>query len=187
LRDISFPTISAFGPHAAIPHYRVSDASNLRIGAACISSIPARNISTAPRMSRAPCRSAGRQNNCEIISRACSRPYRHRARGVPQGRFRRAARRLRAPLSLGGGARFDHGVGHGVGAYLSVHEGPQRISKFGTTALEPGMILSNEPGYYRAGEYGIRLENLVIVEPREIKAPSARCAASRRSRWRPSI
>ncbi len=55
-----------------------------------------------------------------------------------------------------------------VGAYLSVHEGPQRISKLGTTPLRPGMILSNEPGYYRAGEYGIRLENLVIVERREI-------------------
>jgi Xaa-Pro aminopeptidase len=66
------------------------------------------------------------------------------------------------------GLDFDHGTGHGVGAYLSVHEGPQRISKLGTTPLEPGMILSNEPGYYRAGEYGIRLENLVIVEKRDI-------------------
>ena len=67
------------------------------------------------------------------------------------------------------GLDFDHGVGHGVGAYLSVHEGPQRISKMGHTPLEPGMILSNEPGYYRAGEYGIRLENLIVVEKREIK------------------
>ena len=67
------------------------------------------------------------------------------------------------------GLDFDHGTGHGVGAYLSVHEGPQRISKVSATPLQPGMILSNEPGYYRAGEYGIRLENLVIVEKREIK------------------
>ena len=67
------------------------------------------------------------------------------------------------------GLDFDHGTGHGVGAYLSVHEGPQRISRLGATPLQPGMILSNEPGYYRAGEYGIRLENLVIVEKREIK------------------
>jgi Xaa-Pro aminopeptidase len=66
------------------------------------------------------------------------------------------------------GLDFDHGTGHGVGAYLSVHEGPQRISKLGTTPLRPGMILSDEPGYYRAGEYGIRLENLVVVETREI-------------------
>ena len=61
------------------------------------------------------------------------------------------------------GLDFDHGTGHGIGSYLSVHEGPQRISKLGTVALEPGMILSNEPGYYRTGEYGIRLENLVLV------------------------
>ena len=58
------------------------------------------------------------------------------------------------------GLDFDHGTGHGVGSYLSVHEGPQRISKTGHTALEPGMILSNEPGYYRAGDFGIRIENL---------------------------
>ena len=62
------------------------------------------------------------------------------------------------------GKDFDHGTGHGVGSFLSVHEGPQRISKIGsTTWLQPGMILSNEPGYYRPGAYGIRLENLVVV------------------------
>jgi Xaa-Pro aminopeptidase len=65
------------------------------------------------------------------------------------------------------GLDFDHGTGHGVGSYLSVHEGPARISKLGTAALRPGMILSNEPGYYKTAEYGIRTENLmlVIVEP----------------------
>jgi Xaa-Pro aminopeptidase len=61
------------------------------------------------------------------------------------------------------GLDFDHGTGHGVGSYLSVHEGPARISKLGTTPLERGMILSNEPGYYKTGEYGIRTENLVLV------------------------
>jgi len=61
------------------------------------------------------------------------------------------------------GLEFDHGTGHGVGSYLSVHEGPARISKLGTTALRRGMILSNEPGYYKAGAYGIRIENLVLV------------------------
>jgi Xaa-Pro aminopeptidase len=66
------------------------------------------------------------------------------------------------------GLDFDHGTGHGVGSYLSVHEGPQRISKVGSTALEPGMILSNEPGYYKAGAYGIRIENLILVEARNI-------------------
>ncbi len=61
------------------------------------------------------------------------------------------------------GLDYDHGTGHGVGVFLSVHEGPQRISKAGTVALEPGMILSNEPGYYRTGAYGIRIENLLVV------------------------
>jgi len=61
------------------------------------------------------------------------------------------------------GLDFDHGTGHGVGSYLSVHEGPARISKLGTTALKRGMILSNEPGYYKTGAFGIRIENLVLV------------------------
>src|SRR5256714_12656595 len=61
------------------------------------------------------------------------------------------------------GLDFDHGTGHGVGSYLSVHEGPARLSKLGTVALKRGMILSNEPGYYKTGAYGIRIENLVLV------------------------
>ena len=66
------------------------------------------------------------------------------------------------------GLDFDHGTGHGIGSYLSVHEGPQRIAKTGTTALAPGMIISNEPGYYAAGAFGIRIENLLVVEERAI-------------------
>src|SRR5204862_752762 len=61
------------------------------------------------------------------------------------------------------GLDYDHGTGHGVGSYLSVHEGPARISKLGNMALKRGMILSNEPGYYKTGAYGIRIENLVLV------------------------
>jgi Xaa-Pro aminopeptidase len=67
------------------------------------------------------------------------------------------------------GLDFDHGVGHGVGSFLSVHEGPQSISRRESVALEPGMIISNEPGFYREGEYGIRIENLILVtEPEDI-------------------
>jgi Xaa-Pro aminopeptidase len=62
------------------------------------------------------------------------------------------------------GQDFDHGTGHGVGAFLSVHEGPQRISRQSEVPLEAGMILSNEPGYYREGAFGIRLENLIVVQ-----------------------
>ena len=69
------------------------------------------------------------------------------------------------------GVDYGHGTGHGVGSYLSVHEGPQRIASFGglNEALQPGMILSNEPGYYKAGEFGIRIENLFLVEERVIE------------------
>jgi Xaa-Pro aminopeptidase len=75
----------------------------------------------------------------------------------------------RRPLWLAG-LDYDHGTGHGVGSYLSVHEGPQRISKaLNRVALLPGMILSNEPGYYKAGRYGIRIENLVLV----VETPTA--------------
>ena len=73
----------------------------------------------------------------------------------------------RAPL-WAAGLDFDHGTGHGVGSYLSVHEGPQRISKAGTAVLEAGMILSNEPGYYKTGAFGIRIENLILTEPVDI-------------------
>ena len=170
LRDISFPTISAFGPHAAIPHYRVSDASNLRIGRGVyLVDSGAQYLDGTTDVTRTV-----------VVGRASKQLRDHFTR-VLKGHI--AIARAVFPRGVSGaqldgfarrylweaGLDFDHGVGHGVGAYLSVHEGPQRISKFGTTALEPGMILSNEPGYYRAGEYGIRLENLVIVEPREIK------------------
>jgi Xaa-Pro aminopeptidase len=69
-----------------------------------------------------------------------------------------------------GGVDYDHGTGHGVGAYLAVHEGPQRISKAANSvALQPGMIVSNEPGYYKAGAYGIRIENLLAVREATIE------------------
>lgn len=74
------------------------------------------------------------------------------------------------------GLDYDHGTGHGVGSFLSVHEGPQRVSKAGTgaVALKPGMILSNEPGYYKSDAYGIRIENLVAVVPAAIPAGGER-------------
>jgi Xaa-Pro aminopeptidase len=73
------------------------------------------------------------------------------------------------------GLDYDHGTGHGVGSYLGVHEGPQRISKLPSTVkLEPGMICSNEPGYYKPGAYGIRIENLVAVCAAPVDDPDAR-------------
>ncbi|MEA2841514.1 MAG: Xaa-Pro aminopeptidase [Methylobacteriaceae bacterium] len=167
LRDLSFPTISAFGAHAASPHYRVTRASNARIrrGLFLIDS------------------GAQYEDGTTDVTRtiAVGRPTREirdRFTRVLKGHI--AISRLLFPAGTSGaqidafarqylwaaGLDFEHGTGHGVGAYLSVHEGPQRISKIGHVALEPGMILSNEPGYYKAGEYGIRIENLVVVVPR---------------------
>ncbi len=169
LRDISFPTISAFGEHAAIPHYRVTEKSNLKIGKGVyLVDSGAQYLDGTTDVTRTV-----------VVGRA-SKPLKDHFTRVLKGHI--AIARAVFPKGVSGaqldafarrylweaGLDFDHGVGHGVGSYLSVHEGPQRISKLGMTALQPGMILSNEPGYYRAGEYGIRLENLVIVEKREI-------------------
>ncbi|WP_159730103.1 aminopeptidase P family protein [Methylosinus sp. Ce-a6] len=169
LRDLSFPTISAFGPHAAIPHYRVTEASDLRIarGVYLVDS-GAQYLDGTTDVTRTI--GVGRP----------SKQLREHFTRVLQGHI--GVARAVFPAGVSGaqldafarrslweaGLDFDHGVGHGVGAYLSVHEGPQRISKLGTTPLQPGMILSDEPGYYRAGEYGVRLENLIVVEKREI-------------------
>ncbi len=170
LRDISFPTISAFGPHAAIPHYRVSERSNLKIergiylvdsGGQYLDGTTDVTRTVAVGYAARPVR----EHFTRVLKGHIAIATAVFPKGATGAQLDAMARR---PL-WEAGLDFDHGVGHGVGAYLGVHEGPQRISKMGHTPLEPGMILSNEPGYYRAGEYGIRLENLVVVEKREIK------------------
>jgi Xaa-Pro aminopeptidase len=169
LRDISFPTISAAGPHAALPHYRVTEKSNARIGKGVyLVDSGAQYLDGTTDVTRtlavgAAGKAAQRANTLVLkghiaIARAVF------PKGTSGAQIDGFARR---PL-WEAGLDFDHGVGHGVGSYLSVHEGPQRISKLGGVALEPGMILSNEPGYYREGAFGIRIENLVAVETRAI-------------------
>jgi Xaa-Pro aminopeptidase len=169
LKDLSFPTISAFGPNSAMPHYRVSEASNRTIG---------RGIFLVDS-------GAQYEDGTTDITRtiAVGRPsplMRDRFTRVLRGHIA-VARAVfppgtngaqidalaRAPLWRAG-LDFDHGTGHGIGSYLSVHEGPQRLAKTGTTALAPGMIISDEPGYYAAGAFGIRIENLLVVEERSI-------------------
>ena len=109
------------------------------------------------------------------------------ARAVfPKGTLGSQLDSLARQLLWAAGLDYAHGTGHGVGSFLSVHEGPQRIAKprggqAGTEQeLLPGMILSNEPGYYKTGEYGIRIENLLLVEPREIAGAEGECSASKR-------
>lgn len=166
LRDLSFATISGAGPNGAIVHYRVSEASNRRLA----------------------------QGELYLVDSGGQYPdgttdvTRTVAVGAPTAEMRdRFTRVLKGHIALAGarfprgttgsqidslarlalwqvGLDYDHGTGHGVGSYLGVHEGPQRISKTANRfALEPGMIVSNEPGYYKTGAYGIRIENLVTV------------------------
>ena len=165
LKDVSFPSISGAGPDGAIVHYRVTRSTNRKIAPGELFLID----------------SGGQyQDGTTDITRtvAVGEPtpeMRERFTLVLKGHI--AIARAVFPEGIAGsqldpfarqalwahGLDFDHGTGHGVGSYLSVHEGPARISKLGNTALKRGMILSNEPGYYKAGEYGIRIENLVLV------------------------
>ena len=165
LKDVSFPTIAGAGPNGAIVHYRVTRASNRRINPGELFLVD----------------SGGQyEDGTTDITRTAavgtaSAEMRDRFTRVLKGHIA-IARALFPDGSTGvqldsfarqylwaAGLDFDHGTGHGVGSYLSVHEGPARISKLGTAALKRGMILSNEPGYYRTGAYGIRIENLVLV------------------------
>ncbi len=165
LLDISFETICGSGPNGAIMHYRVSDASNRSIapGDLLVIDSGAQYLDGTTDITRTvPVGPVGADERAAFTR-------------VLQGMI--AISRVRWPRGLAGrdldalaryplwcaGQDFNHGTGHGVGVYLCVHEGPQRISRLSEVALEPGMILSNEPGYYREGAFGIRIENLVVV------------------------
>ncbi|MEQ8335497.1 aminopeptidase P family protein [Nisaea sp.] len=170
-RGPSFDTISGAGPNGAIVHYRVTEESNrdLEPGEIYLVDSGAQYPDGTTDITRTL--STGiigeEEQRCFTLvlkgmialSRAVF-PV-----GTSGGQIDALARR---PL-WEAGLDYDHGTGHGVGAYLGVHEGPQRISKSGGgAALKPGMIISNEPGYYRAGAFGIRIENLVVVERRDV-------------------
>lgn len=166
LRDISFDTICGSGPNGAIIHYRVSTETNrpLKNDRLLLVDSGGQYIDGTTDITRTI--AIGNPKPTEI--RAYTRVLQgliaiSRARfpkGVSGGHLDALAR---APL-WAEGMDYDHGTGHGVGQYLSVHEGPQNLSRRSTLPLETGMILSNEPGHYVPGEYGIRLENLIVVE-----------------------
>ncbi|MGB7941613.1 MAG: aminopeptidase P family protein [Pseudolabrys sp.] len=165
LKDISFPTIAGAGPNGAIVHYRVTRASNRRIGMNELFLID----------SGAQYEDGTTDITRTVVVGEPSEEMRDRLTRVLKGHIAIATAVF--PENTSGaqldplarvalwqaGLDFDHGTGHGVGSYLSVHEGPARISKLGTVALRRGMILSNEPGYYKTAAYGIRIENLVLV------------------------
>ena len=175
LRDISFPTIAGAGPNGAIVHYRVDERSNRKIGQGLfLLDSGAQYVDGTTDITRTL---AVGKPTAEMRDRFTRVLKGHIGVatavfpvGVNGGQIDAFARRALWEAGLD----YDHGTGHGVGAYLSVHEGPQRISKVGSVPLEPGMILSNEPGYYKAGHWGIRIENLIVVEPRAIKGAERR-------------
>jgi Xaa-Pro aminopeptidase len=171
LKDLSFDAISAVGPHAAIPHYHVTDASSFTVKPDQIFLID----------------SGGQyQDGTTDITRTVivgtpTAEMKDRFTRVLKGMM--ALSRIRFPKGTLGthldilarqplwmaGLDYDHGTGHGVGSFLSVHEGPARINKTDRTPLRTGMILSNEPGYYKLDQYGIRIENLLLIrEPEPI-------------------
>jgi Xaa-Pro aminopeptidase len=169
LRDISFDTISGSGPNGAIIHYRVTTTTNRKLSAGELYLVD----------------SGGQyQDGTTDITRTVAigsptEEMRERATLVLKGMI--GISMLRFPPGTRGadidvvarlalwkaGIDYQHGTGHGVGSYLSVHEGPQRISKTSAERLLTGMILSNEPGYYKEGAYGIRMENLLLVTEAE--------------------
>jgi Xaa-Pro aminopeptidase len=167
LKDIAFDTISAVGANGAIVHYRPTTKNKRALTSGTLYLIDSgaqyREGTTDVTRTIAIGRpSAEMRRHYGLVLKA------HIA--IATARFPKGTRGqdldpfARRPLWQAG-LDFDHGTGHGVGSYLSVHEGPQRLSRLGTVELAPGMILSNEPGLYLEGQYGIRLENLVLVTP----------------------
>ncbi|MEY4239437.1 MAG: hypothetical protein RL339_2038 [Pseudomonadota bacterium] len=183
LRDLSFDTISAAGPHAAIPHYRVDEESNLPIEPNSVFLVDSggqyadgtTDITRTVWVGTPDGLGAPRAEHKDRFTRVLKGHIALDRAVFPQGTIGGQLDTLARQYLWAAGVDYAHGTGHGVGSFLSVHEGPQRIAKAqggqaGTAQeLLPGMILSNEPGYYKAGDFGIRIENLVLVEPRAIE------------------
>jgi Xaa-Pro aminopeptidase len=170
LKDISFPTISGAGPNGAIVHYRVSEKTDRKIGKGFfLIDSGAQYEDGTTDITRTICIGKPSAEMRDRYTRVLKGHIAIARASFPKGTNGAQLDALARVSLWEAGLDFDHGTGHGVGSYLSVHEGPQRISKVSNVALEPGMILSNEPGYYKTGAYGIRLENLVVVKEAEIK------------------
>ena len=165
LEDISFPTISGAGPDGAIVHYRVTSKTNRGIapGELFLIDSGGQYQDGTTDITRTVAVGAPTAEMCERFTQVLKGHIAIARAVFPDGTTGAQLDSFARQFLWTQGLDFDHGTGHGVGSYLSVHEGPARISKLGTTALRRGMILSNEPGYYKAGAYGIRIENLVLV------------------------
>jgi len=166
LHDISFDTICGAGPNGAIIHYRVTEGTDrlIRQGELLLVDSGGQYPDGTTDITRTIAVGDPGDEARECYTRVLQGMIAISRARFPKGVSGRDIDALaRYPLWLAG-QDYDHGTGHGVGAFLSVHEGPQRISRLSEVPLEPGMILSNEPGYYREGAFGIRLENLIVVK-----------------------
>lgn len=165
-RGPSFATISGAGPNGAIVHYRANEKTNRALGKDDILLLDSGGqypFGTTD-ITRTLVRGAPSKEFSENYTRVLKGHIALAAAVFPKGTSGGQLDALARQYLWQAGLDFDHGTGHGVGAYLCVHEGPQRIGKRGgDVPLEPGMIVSNEPGYYKTGEYGIRIENLILV------------------------
>jgi Xaa-Pro aminopeptidase len=168
LKDLSFDTIAGAGPNGAIVHYRPTTRTSRRVepGSLLLVDSGAQYLDGTTDVTRTVAigePSAEMAERFTLVLRGHLALARVRFAGGTTGSALDAL--ARAPL-WSAGLDYDHGTGHGVGSYLGVHEGPQRIAKMpNSVALAPGMIVSNEPGYYKTGAYGIRIETLQVVTP----------------------
>jgi len=170
LRDISFDTISGTGANGAVIHYRVTVETDtvLQDGDLLVLDSGGQYLDGTTDITRTIAIGAPGAEERAAFTRVLQGMIAISRLRWPQGLAGRDIEAIgRMPLWLAG-QDFNHGLGHGVGAYLSVHEGPQRLSRASAVPLQPGMILSNEPGYYREGAFGIRIENLIVAQ----KAPA---------------
>ena len=178
LKDLSFDTISGAGPNAAVPHYKVNEESNLPIPPSSIYLVDSggQYLDGTTDVTRTVWIGPGAPT-AEMKDRFTRVLKGHIALALavfPEGTRGTQLDTLARQYLWAAGVDFAHGTGHGVGSFLAVHEGPQRIAKAsggqaGTEEpIHAGMIISNEPGYYKAGEFGIRIENLILAEPRTI-------------------
>ncbi|WEX76328.1 aminopeptidase P family protein [Sinorhizobium numidicum] len=166
LKDISFDTIAGAGSHAAIMHYRVTTDTDRPIEAGTMFLIDsgAQYINGTTDITRTVAIGAVPEEQKRFFTLVLKGMI-----AISTARFPKGSRGVDldplARIALWkAGADYAHGTGHGVGSYLSVHEGPQRIARLATQELLSGMILSNEPGYYRPGAFGVRIENLIVVQ-----------------------
>jgi Xaa-Pro aminopeptidase len=177
LRDLSFDSISGAGPNGAIVHYKSSEKTNRKLEKRTLYLIDSggQYVDGTTDITRTVPIGEPTAEMCDRFTRVLKGHIAIATAVFPKGtRGSQLDSFARRPL-WEAGLDYAHGTGHGVGSFLAVHEGPQRISPVGSAQsggdepLQAGMIISNEPGYYKAGEYGIRIENLVLVVPREIE------------------